>query len=368
MRHSVFLLRQVAVQNMPQGSSPKRIFVNRAPCRNGHNFYYDRAAASGGTERVKRARRASCSNNLRQMVLAAFTIITRSGHVCRWATISSRRLLSGDLTTISACMCGFCHIWIKQRFMIGLTLISLCILRETCFSLQRVVMCLSVHLTPRSAKVDLIQESCRPRSNGSFLVAFTNYVACVGSQWYPPGTGPLLPLDLLYDGAFFDLSAVDLKDFTDGTSTTILFSERARGFYPVDDRKNWGWWASGVGGDTMFVTFNPINTAKKLTTLSSIFDEVRMYGGFRLACTPAGHYFALRTAPCDSCPRTSTAATPVTTSWGKSGSPARLFSRRGCFNGWAREAVASLQATSDLCHRCDGTRSSINGRARPVAL
>jgi prepilin-type processing-associated H-X9-DG protein len=78
----------------------------------------------------------------------------------------------------------------------------------------------------------------------------------------------------------------------DGQSNTILFSERARGPYPTDDAKYWGWWPSGYGGDTLFVAFHPINSARRLTTLSTIYDLVRMYGSVS-SLHPGGAYVCL---------------------------------------------------------------------------
>jgi prepilin-type processing-associated H-X9-DG protein len=63
---------------------------------------------------------------------------------------------------------------------------------------------------------------------------------------YPPIVGPGWP-------------SVSLADVLDGTSTTMVFAERAHGKFSADDQLYWNWWASGNYGDTMYCTFFPPN-------------------------------------------------------------------------------------------------------------
>jgi prepilin-type N-terminal cleavage/methylation domain-containing protein len=131
-----------------------------------------------------------------------------------------------------------------------------------------------------------------PAYDGAFVVGFTNYVGCVGTRWFPSDSVPPLPPDKIYDGLLFDLSSVRFAQIMDGQSNTILFAERARAPYPIDDGKYWGWWPSGFGGDTLFVAFIPVNSARRLTTLASIYDLARMYGSVS-SLHPGGAYVCL---------------------------------------------------------------------------
>jgi prepilin-type N-terminal cleavage/methylation domain-containing protein/prepilin-type processing-associated H-X9-DG protein len=92
----------------------------------------------------------------------------------------------------------------------------------------------------------------------SITVGHTNYVLSAGSFWdgfceqevHPPRN----------NGLFWDrASRIGIKNIKDGASKTIMIGERARGLFP--DAEKWSWWVSGYGGDTMFVTFHPINKA-----------------------------------------------------------------------------------------------------------
>jgi prepilin-type processing-associated H-X9-DG protein len=52
---------------------------------------------------------------------------------------------------------------------------------------------------------------------------------------------------------------------TDGTSNTMMYSERAHGMLSQADQKCWNWWTSGNFGDTSFATMFPMNPFRKIT-------------------------------------------------------------------------------------------------------
>ena len=52
-------------------------------------------------------------------------------------------------------------------------------------------------------------------------------------------------------------------------ANTLMFSERARGYYPDSDRKWNGWWASGYPTDSMFATYAKINAARHVPVIDS---------------------------------------------------------------------------------------------------
>jgi prepilin-type N-terminal cleavage/methylation domain-containing protein/prepilin-type processing-associated H-X9-DG protein len=110
---------------------------------------------------------------------------------------------------------------------------------------------------------------------------------------YPPGSGSLdpVPLPMHYSsygansGEYFDyatppsaqcnglifmMSAIGLAAVTDGTSNTLLFAERAHGKFSnglngtPNDQVCWNWWTSGNYGDTMFCTMFPPNPWNKV--------------------------------------------------------------------------------------------------------
>jgi prepilin-type N-terminal cleavage/methylation domain-containing protein/prepilin-type processing-associated H-X9-DG protein len=56
---------------------------------------------------------------------------------------------------------------------------------------------------------------------------------------------------------------VRLASVTDGTSNTLMYSERAHGMLTPTDQACWNWWCSGNFGDTSFCTLYPINPFRK---------------------------------------------------------------------------------------------------------
>jgi prepilin-type processing-associated H-X9-DG protein len=119
-----------------------------------------------------------------------------------------------------------------------------------------------------------------PEYDPGFVAAFTNYVGCVGPRWYPLGAAANpTPARQYYQGLFWeDQSDIRFRDITDGMSSTLMFSERARGVYPTDEQPWFGWWASGYAGDTMFATTHPINAGIRVKVLNNSYDYLRMMG------------------------------------------------------------------------------------------
>ena len=112
-----------------------------------------------------------------------------------------------------------------------------------------------------------------------FQVGYTNYVASVGPRHYLGGSFNPVPAKSYYEGLFWeDHSHVRFSDIRDGQSNTLMFSERARGYYPDSDRKWNGWWASGYPTDTMFVTYAKINAARHVPVINGTPDLGRLFG------------------------------------------------------------------------------------------
>jgi prepilin-type N-terminal cleavage/methylation domain-containing protein/prepilin-type processing-associated H-X9-DG protein len=132
---------------------------------------------------------------------------------------------------------------------------------------------------------------------------YSSYAGCTGEwfQWYGLtyasaaaasacqfGTG--YP-DTQTNGVIFMLSAVNLSSVTDGTSNTILSSERAHGKFPASDLYCWNWWTSGNFGDTMFTTFYPMNPFNKIPDFCCLDSGPDAYTSAAASFHPGGANF-----------------------------------------------------------------------------
>ena len=79
---------------------------------------------------------------------------------------------------------------------------------------------------------------------------------------------PLNVSGTIYSG--MSRPCVRLAAVTDGTSNTMMYSERAHGMLNPTDQVCWNWWCSGNFGDTSFCTMYPINPFNKDANASTI--------------------------------------------------------------------------------------------------
>ncbi len=91
-----------------------------------------------------------------------------------------------------------------------------------------------------------------------FTVAYTSYAGCTGTWYSWPNRSSnerltSIPLSQTNSkGIYFNRSSTKISDITDGTSNTIAFSEHAYGLLSPDDLPYWNMWFSGGFGDTTF--------------------------------------------------------------------------------------------------------------------
>ena len=112
------------------------------------------------------------------------------------------------------------------------------------------------------------------------LMHYNSYKGNSGT-WFAPGLQDY-PTDPTFgaakaeaNGLIYFYSSNSIASVTDGTSNTLLIAESAYGKLAGQDAVFFGWWTSGDYGDTMFTTLYPINPQSKLngnpnTTVISI--------------------------------------------------------------------------------------------------
>ena len=95
---------------------------------------------------------------------------------------------------------------------------------------------------------------------------------------------PLNVSGTIYTG--LNRGPVLLASVTDGTSNTLMYSERAHGMLNDADEACWNWWCSGNFGDTSFCTMYPINPFKK------VGDSTGLSGGSDAFVSAASSFHA----------------------------------------------------------------------------
>jgi prepilin-type N-terminal cleavage/methylation domain-containing protein/prepilin-type processing-associated H-X9-DG protein len=119
-------------------------------------------------------------------------------------------------------------------------------------------------------------------------VAYSSYSGCTGT-WHPE---PLNYADdfILYptpitssahfqaiqgcmNGIFRFQQSVSIARVTDGTSNTMIYSEKANGQFTGSDSNCWNWWGDCVSGDTLFSTLYPINPFKRIPKVSEEYSN-----------------------------------------------------------------------------------------------
>jgi prepilin-type N-terminal cleavage/methylation domain-containing protein/prepilin-type processing-associated H-X9-DG protein len=106
-------------------------------------------------------------------------------------------------------------------------------------------------------------------------VYFSSYVVCTGT-WFPEilqhyDNQPALKQQI--NGAFNYDVAYNFSAVTDGMSQTFAIGETAHGLLSDDDQLNWHWWADAVAGDTLFWTMYPLNPHRKVANVSDEYSE-----------------------------------------------------------------------------------------------
>lgn len=93
------------------------------------------------------------------------------------------------------------------------------------------------------------------------VMRYSSY-AGMGGAWFNYQFGNIAPKQ--QTGVFYAYSTTKISSITDGTSNTVMFAEHTRAILSQGDSTCWHWWTSGNYGDTICTAFFPINPQKKL--------------------------------------------------------------------------------------------------------
>jgi len=211
------------------------------------------------------ARRAQCTNNLKQLALAAQNYLGAVGSLPMGMSIqrSARNPAAGLWTNAGPHVS--LTLYAEQTQLFNATNFSVNI-----YDYENTTINATAYSTlwcPSDVGVD------KPRVIGYVLTGFTpaypmRYTSYAGNSgtWFTYQFAGSTGLGNM-DGVFYSKSAVTMADITDGTSNTMAFGERAHSIMAFQDQSCWHWWTSGNYGDTQYTTYWPVNPTKKIKSL-----------------------------------------------------------------------------------------------------
>jgi prepilin-type N-terminal cleavage/methylation domain-containing protein/prepilin-type processing-associated H-X9-DG protein len=124
-------------------------------------------------------------------------------------------------------------------------------------------------------------------------VRFSSYAGCTGI-WYadlsdfPDRLNPARAEQI--NGLFTANRGIGFAEITDGTTQTMLLSERAHGLLTGEELRYWHWWADSVSMDTRFWTIFPMNPFRKIPDTPETYSSA--YTSSASSFHPNGAYFA----------------------------------------------------------------------------
>ncbi|WP_406698996.1 DUF1559 domain-containing protein [Singulisphaera sp. Ch08] len=108
---------------------------------------------------------------------------------------------------------------------------------------------------------------------GAVTMHYTSYAGNAGT-WFLVWDQQAVPQRSM-NGLFHINSAVSLAQITDGTSNTLAFGERAHSLLDEESARSWHWWTSGNYGDTLFCTLWPMNPFGKSSSIYGNSGDAR---------------------------------------------------------------------------------------------
>ncbi len=205
-------------------------------------------------------RRIQCTNNLKQIALAAYqyadvwAILPRGGYLQR-ITAGGGLYDSAGNPILSGGVFPSLLPFLEQKPLYDSMNVSVNIYT----SINATISAVGISTLWCPSDSGIADEQSLPDGNfydpGAFIMHYTSYDGNFGTwhMGWTPGYNDRL------NGLFNADGAVRLASITDGLSNTIAFGERTRNILASDERIYYHWWISGFIEDTLFVTFYPLN-------------------------------------------------------------------------------------------------------------
>jgi prepilin-type N-terminal cleavage/methylation domain-containing protein/prepilin-type processing-associated H-X9-DG protein len=211
------------------------------------------------------ARRAQCVNNLKQLALASAnyesaTGVLPTGHFgARSADGTAFTLGSGVFMQLLPMMEQGAT-YNAYNFSVGIRVPGNVTIAGVGLS---ALWCPSDPTASEATTLDDYYMDKAPGLQQKHVSYAANRGTWYGDATYDPNDSCYSTIRSAQTGVIFNGSNTRLSAITDGTSNTIIFSERARGILSASDIAYLGWWQTGWWSDCLFDTNYPPNAHRK---------------------------------------------------------------------------------------------------------
>jgi prepilin-type N-terminal cleavage/methylation domain-containing protein/prepilin-type processing-associated H-X9-DG protein len=235
------------------------------------------------------ARRTQCSNNLKQLALAAHSYADVYGTFPIGSPLMYDPVLGFYAETNSTFVALLGQLEQKPLFD------SMNFSRSIYASPNYTVFGtgLSTLWCPSDAIVDQPQQFYLYEFPAVCTIYYTSYAGCTGIWFpellfYPDVTNPARISQ--QNGIYNYNVSYSLAAIKDGTHQTIIYGERAHSLLNPSEASNWHWWADAVAADTLFWTEYPMNPQRKTQDFAN--DYTTAYPSSASSFHPSGANFA----------------------------------------------------------------------------
>jgi prepilin-type N-terminal cleavage/methylation domain-containing protein/prepilin-type processing-associated H-X9-DG protein len=244
------------------------------------------------------ARRMQCTNNLKQIALAAQNYHDQNGAFPMGNPFTALpslglRRISGGTSLFIAMLSQFEQQSMFNAWNFNWTTWDAC--NSTVYGTG-----LSTLWCPSDGNIS------RPIPSSGVTYRLTNYAGCMGTWGSEPqdfgvsvnypapmeSSAPFVPIANSVNGIFRYCYAMPISSITDGTSNTILFGEKANGLLSSSDQDDWCFWSDAYIGDTLFHSMYPINPFRKEAMVSVPGEYVDTWIPTASSFHPGGANFA----------------------------------------------------------------------------